>query len=55
MVQMVDAEIVLRMLVVIMRANSIVASFRFPRQGEVALANLEGAATDAFARAVAVE
>jgi len=54
-VEAADAEIMFRMLIVILWANSIVASFCFPRQGEVALGNLEGAAADAFGRAVAVE
>jgi len=46
---------VFRMLVVILRNNAIVASFRFPRQGAVALGNLEGTSADAFGRTVAVE
>src|SRR5579864_7351418 len=54
-IQVVDTEIVLRMLVVILRDDPIVAPLRFPREGEVALVDLEGAAADPFGRAVAVE
>ena len=54
-VRVVDAEIVFRMLVIILRAHSIVDSLRFARQVEVALDDLRGAAADTFGGAAAVE
>lgn len=51
----VDAEIMLRVLIEIFSTDSIVTRRRFPRQGEVALVYLKGAAADANAGAVAVE
>jgi hypothetical protein len=46
---------VLRMLVVVLRGNPIVASRCFLPQGEVTLINLGGVAADPLSRAVTVE
>lgn len=45
----------LRMLVVVLCGNPIVASCCFSRQGEVTLINLGGVAADPLSRAVTVE
>jgi hypothetical protein len=49
------AEIVLRVLIVTFRGNSIVGSRRFPRESEITLAYLRGATSNAVAGATAVE
>ena len=51
----VDAEIVLRVLVVIFSGNSVVASCRFLRKREVTLVHLGGASSDALTRGMTVE
>ena len=51
----VDAEIVLRVLVVIFGGDPIVTSRRFLRQREVTLVYLEGASSETLARAMSAE
>jgi hypothetical protein len=51
----VDAEIVLRVLVVVLGGDPIVTSRRFLRQREITLVNLGGASSDTFARAMSAE
>ena len=51
----VDAEIVLRMLVVILGGNTIVTSRRFLCEREVTLVYLGGGSSDALTRATTVE
>jgi hypothetical protein len=51
----VDAEIVLRVLVVILGGDPIITSRRFLCQREVALIDLEGASSETLARAMSAE
>jgi hypothetical protein len=51
----VDAEIVLRVLVVILGGDPIITSRRFLRQREVTLVHLEGASSETLARAMSAE
>jgi hypothetical protein len=50
-----DAEIVLGMLVEIFRGDGVAANRGLPREGNIALKNLVGAAADSYIGAVAVE
>jgi hypothetical protein len=50
-----NAEIMLRVLIVTFRGNSIIGSRRFPRENEITLAHLRGATSNVVAGATAVE